>query len=530
MGYWGWHTEHIRKHHMIYFVPAWYTDPEHWDSGRKPWYRVRKQFFDAFLSQIRMFVHEGEDVCLLNPAHTTGFRRFRFAEDLGNLSCWSAFDVLQGIEIDDCTAFSFRDLPWPEGMEWVYTPFLVWGYLNGEVKARIEFAATGDLSEISFYDSERIFSTYRFDERGFVSVVYRYKDGRPPYAYYLNPDGSIRFRENITDKTVETTATLPAPFARRRYACIGDLVAKTLKNKLDTLDERDTVIVESNSLHNTLFLDKDRYYKTVLFLQGNSSKTCPQVDLENADLLVTDSEWEKKRILWKYPALKTPFMVVAPVDTRLGWGKSSETKQKKIFLQTDSVDDHELSQILSALQTLMKSDQDIELYAAAEAAPNKGRDAQKEELSARIEKLSDLHVDREEEENLGENSELQQMFEEIPDKVFVRTYSTIPELEKILVDCRLIVDLGEEPSELLQIAGISMGIPQIHKAVTRYIDHLKEGYVVHSAEEVMTALRYYLYNLQNWNEAFMNCVRKVEMYSGKAIVDKWKNRIEDISR
>ena len=178
----------------------------------------------------------------------------------------------------------------------------------------------------------------------------------------------------------------------------------------------------------------------------------------------------------------------------------------------------------------MKSDQDIELYAAAEAAPNKGRDAQKEELSARIEKLSDLHVDREEEENLGENSELQQMFEEIPDKVFVRTYSTIPELEKILVDCRLIVDLGEEPSELLQIAGISMGIPQIHKAVTRYIDHLKEGYVVHSAEEVMTALRYYLYNLQNWNEAFMNCVRKVEMYSGKAIVDKWKNRIEDINR
>lgn len=515
---------------MIYFVPAWYTDPEHWSSGRKPWYREKKQFFDAFLSQMRMFVHEGEDVCLLNPAHTTGFRRFRFAEDLGNLPCWSVFDVLQGIEIDDCVAFSFKDLPWPEGMEWVYTPFLIWGYLRGERKVRIEFAAAGDLSEISFYEGERIFNTYQFDERGFISVVYRYKEGRPPYAYYLNPDGQIRFRENRADKTVDTAATLPVPLARHRYACLGDLVKKALKKKLDTLGESDTVIIESHPLHNTLFLDKDRHYKTALFLQGNSSKTCPREDLDKADLLVTDSEWEKKRILWKYPDLKTPFMVIAPVDTRLEWGKSSETKKKKIFLEADSVDDHELSQILSALQVLLKSDQDIELYAAAEAVPNKGRDTQKEELSAKIEKLSDLHVDREEDESLGENSELQQMLEETPDNVFVRIYSKIPELEKILGDCRLIIDLAEEPSELLQIAGISMGIPQIHKAATRYIDHLKEGYVVYRTEEIETALRYYLYNLQNWNEAFMNCVRKVEAYSGRAIVDKWINRIEDISR
>ncbi len=515
---------------MIFFVPAWYTDASHWWTERIPWYREKKRKYDSFLSQIRMFLHEGEEVCLLNLSQFTGYRRFAFAEGLGKAAQISVFDILQNIGLNECASYSYKDLPWASGMEWVYTPFLVWGYQNGERKVKIEFAKAGDVAEILFYDGEKVHMKYRLDERGFISVVLIYGENTQPYAYYLDAGGRIQFRENQEDGRVEIALGAAYAFKKRRYDDLGELVEEALSEQLSKLTGSDTVVVSSHPRNNALFLKENRPFKTVLFLEGESAARCSTDELQAADLLVTDSEWDRKRILSRCPDLRPDFMVIAPVDARLDWGKSSETRIQKIFLHADIPDDHELGVVLTAVAEFLRADDNIELYVVEEFAPERGSDAQKEALCARIEAVSDLRVDREEEKSLGENRELQEMLEEERDKVYVRSYSDIQELEKILYDCRLIADLGEEPSELLQIVGISMGIPQIHKVSTRYIDHRKEGYVIGELDKLPEAMRYYLYGIQNWNEAFMHCVRKVEAYSGKAIVEKWMNHIDSVRR
>lgn len=521
-------TAENRKRTMIHFIPAWYTDPDHWWAERIYWYREKKGKYDGFLSQLRMFLHEGEEVSIFNLAHYTGFNRLRFSEDLGNVGYTSIFDILQNIDLTECAAFSFKDLPWKYHMEWIYTPFLIWGYMNGERKVRIEFAKSGDLTEINFYDQEYIYMKYRMDERGFASIVFHYQKNNPPYAYYLNPSGQVQFREDLLTGEVVIAVDAEHAFKKHRYNSISELVNEALQERLSVLGTQDTLIVAAHPRHNSLFLNKERPYRTILFIEGEHTKCCSFEEMQAADLLVTDSEWERNRIMYRYPSLSTECMVIAPVDARLGWGRSSETKLKKIFLHADITDDL-LGKILEHVAEFLSNDPDVELYMVAELSSGKGADALKEELITRIETLSDLHVDREEEKP-GENSDIEETPEEEPDKVYIRLYKELQELEDVLNDCRLLIDLGSEPSELLQIVGISMGIPQIHLVESRYIEHKKDGYVLDGIDELPTAIKYYLYNLQNWNEAFLNCVHKVETYSGKAIVTKWKQHIEAVRR
>ncbi|MCD7868904.1 MAG: accessory Sec system protein Asp1 [Clostridiales bacterium] len=126
------------------FVPSWYSQGEMWNSFPKQWYQkgIRIEFDDT-VSQIKLFQRAGEKVKLLLPGYMPELRMFLHREGIQNIEIWSVFDVIQEVHGQDPGVFSYRDISWPEDLEWVYTPFLAMAFRKDVIYAKVEFGEGG---------------------------------------------------------------------------------------------------------------------------------------------------------------------------------------------------------------------------------------------------------------------------------------------------------------------------------------------------------------------------------------------------
>lgn len=509
---------------MILFIPSWYSGTDDWDSERQYWYRDQQTRVDDTLARLRISRHAGEKVGLLNLAYSPGLRRLLLSEGVQETELWSAFDEMQGICLTECIPVRFRDLDWPKGIEWVYSPFLIWGYREEKPVARIEFGQDGEMMETDMYAGGEPALRYEWDDRGFASRVTRYQKGKAQYRDYLDSAGAIQFRETLPGGEVQVSRNAHYPFRQSRYSGMKEMIAEVLAGKLAELGQEDILIVSADERHNDLFLTDGRNAKVLLSLGGSgreSGYSFRRKDLFRADGICCDSQWTAGRLLDHCPELSGKLLVEPPMDARMTPGISSEKKEEYLFLPADGVADEVLARSLELMETVLKENESVVLVIAASSYSQTSEQV-RTGLRERVARLSAIRLPAEE-EDLGENRVLQEeeRTEETP-RMMLATYRDTSELESLLLNVRLILELAEEPSERLQIMGIGMGIPQILNRTSRYVDHMREGYQLHSLEELPQAVAYYLNDLNHWNEAMLCCMQKVEIYSGESMVRRWK--------
>lgn len=107
----------------------------------------------------------------------------------------------------------FRDFAWPQGVEFIYTNFLVVVKVNNQLYAQIEFGKEAHLIYIQFFKENQKTKRPIFDDRGFLSsILYYNEDGQEDYQDYLNLAGSWQIRENLKTQSVEVN-----PVERHRF-------------------------------------------------------------------------------------------------------------------------------------------------------------------------------------------------------------------------------------------------------------------------------------------------------------------------
>ena len=102
------------------------------------------------------------------------------------------------------------------------------------------------------------------------------------------------------------------------------------------------------------------------------------------------------------------------------------------------------------------------------------------------------------------------------------------EVSKCMREQRLIVDLRERPELFLQISAISMGIPQIVRTKTQYVEHGQNGIVMGHVGELKKQLHFYLDGLNNWNEAVVGCYEIGQKFTTKVLLDAWSEVLRTI--
>ena len=87
---------------------------------------------------------------------------------------------------------------------------------------------------------------------------------------------------------------------------------------------------------------------------------------------------------------------------------------------------------------------------------------------------------------------------------------------------RLLINWGKA-DELMQISGVSIGIPQVQNFSSATVVDNKNGRIIKKISELLPVVDDYLVNLNSWNQTVVYNVQVMNQYSEEKIIEKWKD-------
>ncbi len=547
---------------MYSFIPSWYGDKGDWQGSISSWHEAGCSYeFDDTVNHLRMFRDAGEETELLCLGWSPRLRRFLHRQGLYPVSCWSAFDELQGITLRKPAVFSYMELSWPEDTEWVYLPTHLSAYLGNQHYADVEFAEDGTLCRVDYYADGCPARSDMYDDRGFCSASVFY--GRPngssveganertdespngiepdnsgtvlPRQEYYDPSGHLRFTQELETGRIRIAREAAADFAKDAYDSMEELIGERLARYLSDHPEREALVIAADARHDAMIrrtLETIPGQRIVLsFFEDRfdlQDRKALLEDTRNAALIVTDTERTARQIR-DAGVQDVNICDISPFDVRLSLGKSQQIRELKIFMPLDGLEGVLLEKALQQVFSYMHRNKDVVLLAGTRA----GSISELEALQTQLEEVLQAMGDRELRTALSVRKTQKERTERTENgeaaRILVTPYHSETDLIRILRDTRLILDVRDQPELYLQIAGISSGIPQVNYRFTRYVKHKKDGYIIQNINYITGALEYYLDSLSGWNEALVYCVQAVSEYTGGTLVKRWKEMLHAVA-
>lgn len=526
---------------MYYFVPSWYQHERKWYDRTPYWFRVfQRMSFDDTVNQMKMFMNAESSVTLLLLNYQPQLRYLLLKQELLGVPYWSFFDDIQNLSHSYTKPIYFQDLHWPEGCEFLYSPFAVIVKQYGKVFAIVHFAENGNLHSISFEKDGKARYDHIFDDRGFLSsILYYDEEGEADYQDYLNSNGFWQVREHLKKGrplgNIEVNSLADRSFDKVFYKDWEELLQERLERyKEKSVSDQDVFIIASDDQHNQLILDTYTEQQKVFSFFNNRFDLDDTNKLQNlvdeATFLVVDSEKGERALREACDKLDHANIAISrlsPFDTRLRLGQSQSIKEQIIYFYLDGVTQEELYLALLIILDLMALYSEIELHLVTFQ-----QDYDLKHLQDWIESEIRAHYQLEDfytSSSLGENA-LEDDQELELERIKLTCFNSEDQLIEVLDTARLVVDLGLEPDLYTQIASISAGVPQINRVKTDYVSHQQNGWLLDSIEELQEAILYYFLGLANWNSALVYAVQMMGDYTGGQILEKWLELLNNSKR
>ncbi|MDG4506608.1 accessory Sec system protein Asp1 [Streptococcus suis] len=520
---------------MYYFIPSWYNGNRKWFVETPLWFRVfERMSFDDTINQIQMFQAAHEEAALILTCYHPQLRYYLHKQGLLDVNYWSFFDDIQNIQRKETKTIPFKELGWPEGTRFIYSPFMVLAYVDNEKIADIHFAENGNLHFVIFYEENKEARRYYFDDRGFLSSIQYSKDGVPSYQDYLNEFGVWQVREHLTRKhsVIEINPSADQMFHKLTYDAWEELFKERVQLlKSEWMEPDDFLVVASDLRHNDLIFNNFGEYRKVFSLFGDrfdvKNTEALKLVIEAASLVIIDTEAAEQQILAEIEQHQLPHRFinrVTPFDTRLRLGHSQTIKELIIYFLIDGIDQTRYRLALDEILGTMMENPLIELHLISYENGRKKEQVTEEVLQIinenySLERFTDL-VENESENLLEEDEEIE--LTAIQFKHFTNENQIIKELDTT----RLVIDLSEKPHIYTQIASISAGLPQINMIKTEYVTHSENGWIVDEVSGISEAICYYFDGLSNWNNSLIYTVQKMGDYTSGKIIAHWKELLE----
>lgn len=531
---------------MLYFIPAWYQQNQ-WCENEQKWYMKRMHTeFDDTVKQIQLF-HRNEvypyRIMLLSCA--PNFRHFLHRQSVYHAPYWSCFDAIQEIRRKKAVVLSYHNLNWPPHTEFIYTPFLVIAMLHGVRYAQLEFGEDGNLIQIDMYENGRLHRTNIYDDRGFISSTILYEDEQPFRQDYLMENGVWKLRHYIQDGHVEINPNEPnylleyqgreqtITFRGRSYESFDRVIEEVLTSYLKLVDEEDIFCVAMHERHGAMLQEVLEGRKMILsffedrYDMGLHSEMLPMV--EQADYVIADSQENRKQIKEQVKNL-SHIKDITPFDSRVDFGISQQLNVQKILVPVDNLEDDVFEKLIRALGMYLPENRNAQVHLLTRQAEYDRKSrllSQTREFLKRA-GMEEAWASEQMSGNIAENNL------EDEDQVSVRFFveQCVDELSvsKCMREQRLVVDMRNMTEVYLRINAISVGIPQIVRQRTQFVEHGKNGFVVQDVNQIPELLEFYLGSLTNWNEAMVYSYEVGEKYTTEVLLREWKEVIEVVRK
>ncbi|MCI9632677.1 MAG: accessory Sec system protein Asp1 [Ruminococcus sp.] len=530
---------------MLYFIPAWYKKRE-WCESEENW-RVKRMYseFDDTVKQIQLFHRSGGyDYQIMLLGFSPNFRHFLHRQGVFRVPYWSCFDAIQEVRRKKAEVLSFHDLDWPEGIEFLYTPFVVAAMLGQEKYAQIDFAEDGNPIWVELYQNGTIFRRDLFDDRGFTASMIFYENGQPVYQDYLTEAGIWKLRRYDKDGHVEINAGCPEyllecgglretrQFSRITYENMDQVICEVLSSYLELTDTQDVFCIAMHNLHAKLLGQALKGKKRILSFYHDRYQILDDPDslemIRSADYVVVDSKDNAKKLQSMLQIPADRLAAIPPYDTRVDEGLSLQSGLQKLMMAVDGLDSEtfgEAIRILGGYLPLKKGAR-VHLFTREAGYDSKQRllERTRTELAKNgmpEEWAGEAGNDVVSENGLEEDGKVPVLFvpEQCVDELSV---------SKCMREQWLIIDLREVPELYLQINAISFEIPQIVRKKTEFITDGGNGIILDRLEKLPQALDYYLDGLEHWNEAKIFSYEISKKYTTERLLEMWGEVMDSV--
>ncbi len=530
---------------MLYFIPAWYKQGQ-WCENEQNWH-VRRMHteFDDTVKQIQLF-HRSKayPYQILLLSFTPNFRHFLHRQGVFHAPYWSCFDAIQEIRRKKPVVLSFHNIKWPEGIHFLYTQYVVVALLKGQKYAQIEFGEDGNPIQIDLYENGKVVRKNLYDDRGFVSSTIIYEEEKPVRQDYLMENGKWKLRCFQEDGHVEVNPSYPEylvlyqkteqtrKFSKLSYGNMEQVISEVLKSYLSLTEERDIFCTAMHERHVGLLQEALEGRRMMLSFFGNRypleryPKTCGIV--RRAGYVIADSRENQMRIEERLRKEIKHITSITPYDSRVDFGISQQLNVQKIMVPIDEIGDEAFKELIQTLGNYLLQNEDARIHLFTRKADWdwKMRLLEKTRRCLKEVGLEEGWTMEDSAQDVSEN-QLEDL-RAVPVKFFVEQCVDELEVSKCMREQRLVVDLRDVPELYLQIMAISVGIPQIVRKATEFVEDGRNGILLAEIRKLPEALDYYLNGLSNWNEAMVSSYEIGKNYTTDKLLEEWKRVIESM--
>lgn len=516
---------------MLYFIPAWYKE-NIWNENEQVWYMRRlKSEFDETIKQITLFhrnVKRPYRILLLG--FSPNLRHFMHRQGMYRAPYWSCFDAMLQIKRTKTAVLSYHDIKWPVGVEFVYSPFAINVFSQGNKFAVIDFGEDGNPISINMYQDGKICRKNYYDDRGFVALTIIYENETEQYRDYLMENGVWKLRLYANDGHVEINAKCPyydipdengvreIQFQKTVYASMEETIEEVFYQYLKNTNERDEFFVAAHALHMQMLGRCMIKKKTIITFFENryDYRRLSEISgfMQRARYVIADSRQTESKIRENLGAVSLNIMDISPYDTRMDFGISQQLKVQNILIPIDGITEAEYRTILLEVADYLKQNPLARAHLFSRDATWGHEDKIQKELAA---VLTDAGFD----ENwiLGDKQDEQG---EKPQRFFVDICVDERMISKYINEQRVILDLRKITDVYVFITAISKGVPRISMSKDEYFEHQKNGYLIQDYKQIKETLAFYLDNFENWNKALVACYEMSQKYTTDVLLQSWR--------
>lgn len=524
---------------MLYFIPAWY-DQNTWFEKEQVWYvRRNHSEFDDTVKQIQMFHRKTNlEYSMLVLNHAPNLRHFLHRQSIFHAPYWSCFDAIQEVQRKKVRTISFHDLVWPDGIEFIYTPFCVIAMLHGRKYAQIEFGEIGNMILVDLFSESGLERRNIYDDRGFVSSSILFQNNQPVFRDYYTEKGIRKCRLFCDSMRVEINPDRPYflfekngeweqySFARLQYDSLEELISEVFALYIaECSQENDIFCIAAHSKNvnilASLLIHKNTIYS---FFENRFDLNCNEDAAEclnKSGYIVADNQIHAKNIKECLGISASKVVDISPYDTREDEGISQHLYAHKILLPVDDISDELFDHVIKVLgyYCLQNAKVNISLFTRDTVYNRKELLLEKVRHTLATNGIPpQLAVERKKnalENDLEQDNRVHQTF-------FVEQCFSELDVSKCLREQRVVLFLSSETELYLQILAVSLGIPQICSQQSEFIIDGQNGVILEDIEKIPDILNYYLKSVRNWNRAHVLSYEVGKKYSTNVLLDKWK--------
>ncbi len=528
---------------MLYFVPAWYQAKRYCEN-EQVWYQRRMHTeFDDTVKQMQLFHrNKAYPYQLLLLGYSPNLRHFLHRQSVYHAPYWSCFDAIQQVRTKKAAVFSYENLLWPEGTEFIYTSFAIIAICNGVKYAVVEFGEDGNMIRVDMYEENQISRRNIYDDRGFVSSTIIYEDGKQIYQDFLDENGVWKIRHFLQEDVVLVNRDAPTytiwfggreitrEFEAEGYQGMESLLMEVANAYIALTAPEDMFCVAMDLRHVELVQNVLSGRKKIFsFYQERLEKVGYDpmpVLLAQASFIVADSQENVDKLRAFLPAEQDNIIDITPYDSRVDFGISSQVPVQKILVPVDNMEEEILRRLILALADYCQQNARARVHLFTRVA-DYSRPRQM------LQKVRDILEADGRDPALAADA-MQGVSENTVDDEGITTIfiaeQCVDELSvsKCMREQRILVDMRVVPELYIQIMGLSVGIPQIVRNATQFVEVGRNGRELGRMEELSDALRFYLGSLTNWNAALVASYEIGKKFSTDVLVDKWKEVIERV--